>query len=117
GAVMIFRVRNSAALSAIRTDPPNAGCVSLRAGALVAPRIEFDGAVRDDDVERRPDGAFGEADLAPMGAHELGRDGETQPGAAGARRALECFEQMLARLGGEAGPGVGDLDHHHRALA
>jgi hypothetical protein len=114
---MVFRVRNSTALSAIRTDPPNAGCVSFRAGAFVAPRLELDGAVRDDDVERRPDGALGELDLAPMGAHQFGRDREAQPGAAGARRALEGLEQMLARLGGEAGAGVGDVDDHHRAFA
>ena len=34
-----------------------------------------------------------------------------------ARRALERLEQMRARLGREARPGVGHLDHDHGALA
>ena len=39
-----------------------------------------------------------------MGAHQLGRDGEPEPGAAGAGRALERLEQMRARLVGQPGP-------------
>src|SRR5258705_8731044 len=113
GAGMIFWLLDSAARSAIRTNPQMPGGICLRPGALVAPRIELDGAVRDDDVERRPDGALGELDLAPMGAHQLGRDRQPQPGAAGAGRALGGLEQMLARLGGKSGGGVVELDERH----
>ena len=45
-----------------------------------------------------------------MGEHKFFRDREAKPGSAGPRRSLECFEQMRARLLGNAGPGVGDLD-------
>ena len=50
-----------------------------------------------------PDGAVDEVDLAAVRAHELGGDGEAEAGAAGAGRALECFEQVLrARLSRES---------------
>ena len=52
-----------------------------------------------------------------MGAHQLGGDGEAQARAAGACGARKGLEQMRARLVRDAGPGVGHLDHHHRALA
>src|SRR5271166_5502082 len=88
-----------------------------RASRARAPRGEFDGAVRDGEPEGRPDGAFHQADLAAVGAHQLGGDGETETGAAGAGRALEGLEQMLAGALRKPRAGVGDLDHHHRALA
>src|SRR5262249_39245639 len=103
------------------------GCTSSRKGggharrsrprALAAAGVEIDRAVRDREAEGRADGAFDQADLAAVGAHQLGHDGKPEPDAAGAGRALEGFEQMRARLLREPGAAVGDLDHHHRALA
>src|SRR5215470_13883067 len=65
------------------TGPPS------RAGALVPPRPQLDGAVRNGDPEGRPDGALDQPDLAAMSAHELGRDRQAEAGATGAVRALE----------------------------
>src|SRR6516225_11925035 len=88
-----------------------------RPRALAAPGVEIDRAIRDRQAEGRADGAFDQADLAAVGAHQLGHDGEPEPDAAGAGRALERFEQMRAGLLREPWPGVGDLDQHHCALA
>ena len=88
-----------------------------RARALAAAGVELDRPVRDGEAEGRPDGALDQADLAAMGAHQLGHDGEPQPDAAGAGRALEGLEQMRAGALGEPRAGVGHLDHHHGALA
>ena len=71
---------------------------------LAAPAVELDRAVRDGDAEGRADGALDQLDLAAMGAHQLGRDGEAEAGAAGAGRALERLEQVRARLLGQPGP-------------
>ena len=57
---------------------------------------KIDGAVGNGEPQRRADRAFDQADVAAMGAHELGGDGEAKPGAAGAGRALERLEQMRA---------------------
>src|SRR5262249_45409057 len=89
----------------------------LRARPPAAPRLQLDRAVRNDEPEGRPDRALDQADLAAVGAHELGRDPQPEPGAAGAVRALERLEHMRARLRRDARAGVGDLDHHHGALA
>ena len=70
-----------------------------------------------DDPEGRADGAFHQMDVAAMGADQFGGDRKAQPAAAGPARGLECLEQMLAGLGGNAGAGVGDLDNGDRALA
>src|SRR5262249_3812973 len=64
--------------------------------ALAAAGVEIDRAVRDREAEGRADGAFDQADLAAVGAHQLGHDGKPEPDAAGAGRALEGFEQMRA---------------------
>src|SRR5215510_11927476 len=77
-----------------------------RAGALVPPGPQLDGAVRNGHPEGRPDGALDQPDLAAMSAHQLGRDRQAKAGAAGAVRALERLEQMRARLRGKAGTGV-----------
>src|SRR5258707_11527960 len=90
---------------------------SSRPRALIAVRVEIDRAVRDREAEGRPDGAFDEANLAAVRARQFGHDGKAEPDAAGAGRALERFEQMRARFLRKPGAGVGDLDHHHRALA
>ena len=79
-------------------EPPS------RAGALAAPDRELDRAVGDGEAEGRADGAFDQADVAAMGAHQLGRDGKAEAGAAGAGRALESLEQMRARPLGKPGP-------------
>src|SRR5436853_4729883 len=90
---------------------------SLSPRALAAPGAEFDRAVRDDDAESRADGAVDQADLAAMGADQLGRDRKAEPGAAAACRALERLEQMCARSVVHTRPGVGYLDDRHGALA
>src|SRR3954469_7391980 len=58
-AVMFFRLRDAAARSPCGPTPESRPA-RLCSGALVAPRLELDRAVWDDDVERRPDGALGE---------------------------------------------------------
>src|SRR5260370_23051788 len=98
-------------------DAARAVSASSRPCPLAAPRVEIDRAIRNRQAEGRADGAFDQADLAAVGAHQLGHDGEPEPDAAGAGRALEGFEQMRAGLLPESRAGVGDLDHHHRALA
>src|SRR5262245_47842324 len=65
--------------------------------ALAAPGVEVDRPIRDGQAEGRPDGAVDQADFAAVGAHQLGHDGEPEPDAAGAGRALEGLEQMRAR--------------------
>src|SRR5207248_5747350 len=84
---------------------------------LAAAGAKLDGAVRDREPERRPDGALDQTDLAAVGAHELRRDREAEPGAARPGRALERLEEMRAGLLAQARAGIGDLDHHHGALA
>src|SRR5262249_52511528 len=91
------------------------GGSSMSAGAAM--RAQLHGAVGNSDPQRRADRAFEEADSAAMGADEFGCDGETETGAAGPGRALECLEQMGSRLLGKTGAGVGDLDDDDRALA
>ena len=61
------------------------------------------------DHEDRP-AAFGTAKLqrATVPADQFGGDGKAKPRAALARAPLERLEQMLARLGRQARPGVGD---------
>ena len=63
----------------------------------VAVGVELHRPVRDGDAERRADGAFDQGNRAAVGADQLGGDGEPKAGAAGAVRALERLEQMLAR--------------------
>src|SRR5215468_1805436 len=91
--------------------------VASRAGALVPSRPQLDCAIGNGDPEGCPDGTLNEPDLAAMSAHKLGCDRKPKAGATGAVGALERLEQMRARLRREAGAGVGDLDHHHGALA
>ena len=45
-----------------------------------------------------------------MTAHQLGRNGQTQPRATFAGGAAERDKQRLLRLGGQARPGIGDLN-------
>src|SRR5437868_13974079 len=90
---------------------------SLSSRALAAPGAELDRAVRDDDAEGRADGAVDQADLAAMGADQLGRDRKAKSRAAAACRALKCLEQMRARSVIHTRPGVGHLDHRDGALA
>jgi hypothetical protein len=52
---------------------------------LAAPGVELHRPVRDGEAEGRADSALDQADLAAMGAHQLGHDGEAEPDAAGAR--------------------------------
>src|SRR5947209_5658354 len=63
-----------------------------RPRALAAVRVEIDRAVRNREAEGRADGAFDEANLTAVGAHQFGDDGEPEPNTAGAGRALERFE-------------------------
>src|SRR6516164_8261098 len=88
-----------------------------RAGALVAAGLKLDRPVRNLDAEGGADGSVHQVDLAAMGAHQLGGDGEAEAGAAGAGRALERLEQMGPRAFGEARPGIGHLDDGDGALA
>src|SRR5215470_2891461 len=66
--------------------------------ALAAPRLQVDRLVGDGEPEGGAERAVDQVDLAAMGADQLGGDGEAEPGSAGAGRALERLEQMLARL-------------------
>src|ERR1051325_6449859 len=100
-----------------RPSPASGEREFSRPHPLTAARAEFDRAVGNGDAEGRPDGALDEPDLAAVRAHQLGRDGAPQPRTARAGRARERLEQMGARLGGHARPGVRDLDHHYGALA
>src|SRR6266849_1064990 len=75
----------------------NGSASSLRPRPLAAAAVELDRAVRDGEAEGRPDGAFDQANLAAMRAHQLGHDGKPEADAAGAGRALERLEQMRAR--------------------
>src|SRR5437868_5183669 len=84
---------------------------------LAADRQQFHRAIRDRDPERGADGALDQMDMAAMGADQLGGDRKAQSAAAGAAGGLERLEQMLARLGRNAGAGVGDLDDRNRPLA
>src|SRR5262245_62081445 len=72
---------------------------------FAAARLQLDRTVRDGHAEGCPDRALDQPDLAAMGADELGGDGEPEPGAAGAGRALKRLEQVRARLLGNAGAG------------
>ena len=54
---------------------------------------------------------------AAMRAHQLMRHRQPEPGAAAADRTAEGEEQILPRLGRQAGPGVGHEDRAHRARA
>ncbi len=60
---------------------------------------------------------LGEDDGAPMGAHEIGGDGEAETGAAWACCATERFEQASARTVWQTGSGIGDLDLRCAVLA
>jgi hypothetical protein len=87
--------------------------LSLPASRARAPRRELDRAVGNGEPEGRPDGAFDEADLAAVGAHELGRNRKAEPGAAGAGRALERLERAstdcISRAGALGGRACGFL--------
>ena len=52
---------------------------------LATPGVELHRAVRDGEAEGRADGALDQADLAAVGPHQFGHDGEAEPDAAGAR--------------------------------
>ena len=86
----------------------------MGAGAAMGGKLH--GAIRNGEPQRRADRALDQTDFAAMRTHELGSDGKPEPGTAGAGRTLERLEQMRARLFGEAGAGVGNLDHDHRAF-
>src|SRR5204862_1706994 len=86
------------------------GCRASRPRALAAPRVEIHRAVGDGQAEGRADGAFDQADLAAVRAHQLGDDREPEPDAAGAGRALERLEQMRAGFLRPSRTGIGDLD-------
>ena len=73
--------------------------VDLRPPRAAAAALEVDGAIRDADAEGGADGAFHQANLAAVRAHQLGDDGKAEADAAGARRAGKRLEQMFARLG------------------
>ena len=64
-------------------DGPKSG--ELRAGALAAHGAQLHGAVRDGETEGSSDRPLHQANLAAMRAHQLGRNREAEPGAAGAR--------------------------------
>src|SRR5712672_1909459 len=70
---------------------------------------EFHGAVGNHDPEGGAQGALDQMDVAAMEADQFGRDGQAEPTAAGSAGGLERLEQMVAGLGGHAGPGVGNF--------
>src|SRR5437879_6724538 len=84
---------------------------------LVAYAQQFHRPVGYCDPEGRSDGAFHQMDVAAMGADKFGGDREPQSAAAGPACCLECLEQMIAGLLGNAGTGVGNLDDRDRAFA
>jgi hypothetical protein len=45
-----------------------------------------------------------------MSTHQLTRDGKAETGSAEPRRAGERLEEVVARLGWQTGPVIGDLD-------
>src|SRR5271154_6459320 len=92
-------------------------CAMSSMSSSPAMRGKLHGSVGDGQPQRRADSAFDQADVAAMRAHQFGGDGEAQPGAAAAGRALERLEQMRARLFREARAGIGHFDYRHRALA
>src|ERR1700719_539785 len=98
------------------TIPASLEVVSC-ACAFIASRLKRDRAIGDFQVKHRPDGPIHQDDLAPMGAYELRRDREAEPGAAGPRRSLERLEEMRPRLIRESGTGIRNLDDHDRPLA
>src|SRR5690348_16063617 len=51
-----------------------------------------------------------------MGAHQFAGDRQTQTAAAGAGRAEERAEQVVPRLGWQAGTVIGDVDRNRPAL-
>src|SRR4051794_39180710 len=67
-----------------RAEHDRASCrdCALSPRAFAAPGAELDRAVRDDDAEGRADGAVDQADLAAMGADQLGCDRKAKPRAA-----------------------------------
>src|SRR5262245_11467009 len=85
--------------------------------ALGADDLEFHWAVGNGDAEGGTDGARDEIDLAGMGADQLGCDRKAEPAATGAAGGLECLEEVIAGLLGNAGPGVRDLDDRDGPLA
>jgi hypothetical protein len=83
-----YRLRSLLARLGTIAHPPrsagNAIAAANRISRTRAPRGELDRAVRDGEPEGRPDGAFHQADLAAVGAYQLGCDGKAETGAAGA---------------------------------
>ena len=77
---------------------------------------KLDGAIRDRQAQGGADRALDQTDFAAVGTHQFGGDRQSKPGAAGAGRALERFEQMRACLVRKAWSGVGNFHHHHRAF-
>src|ERR1700674_1845581 len=69
--------------------------------------VERHRLVGDDHAEGGANGAGNQVDLAAVGAHELGGDGEAEPRAAAPRRSLERLEKMLARHLPHRPPRVG----------
>src|SRR3954465_6215349 len=86
------------------------------AGTLAAACPQLDRTIRDADAESGADRAFYQTNVTAMRARQFGRNGKAKPGAAGAGRALERLEHMLARLIRNSRASVGNLDHHHRAF-
>src|ERR1700721_4790076 len=82
---------------------------ALRPGALVADAQQFHRPVRYHDPEGGADGPLDQMDFAAMGANQFGGDGKPEPAATRPSRGLERLEQMIARLLGHAGAGVGNL--------
>ena len=83
-----YRLRSPLArFGTIALPPRSAGntiAAANRISRTRAARGELDRAVRDGESEGRPDSAFHQADLAAVGAYQLGGDGKAETGAAGA---------------------------------
>src|SRR5258708_6636024 len=78
---------------------------------------EIDRAVGNCDAEGGADGSRHQTDFTAMRAHEFCGNGQTQPSAPGARRALKSLEHMSTRFFRYARPGIRQLDNHHATFA
>src|SRR3974390_3537741 len=79
--------------------------------------LEVDRAAGNGDVESCPYRPRHQADIAAVRVHQLGGDGKPEASTARAGRALECLEQMGARLFRHALAGIRHLDHHYATFA
>src|SRR5271165_644158 len=99
-----------------RLGAPDAARMSCRRCSR-SPDFAHSGSGQGQAEDSADASARGEAQLAAMGAHQFAGDREAQTAAAGTGRAEERTEQVLPRLGRQAGAVIGYLDRDRRRLA